>query len=460
MQTNLSEFYSYIYMYHFLYPLEKPHLAKIMVTSVDLSKLPDAGIGTKLQTLGALLSQQKFDEFTRVLQRLDFRDIPEQLKGDLVLGFKILMEEYLLKREAAAAQLSASALLQLLIAISPDLLLAHQKTANTVKPREPVSLDYANHIRKSVKGIVFFREFMYGPGTRKHEFGHRIQSALASQGWHVPLVPVDQIKSFSSDTLYDFAMVDTAFYGDSIENLFDLVSHLKRFFRKVFIINPDPWDGYHNENLSKASSIIDYLWGFTADWEMTYSPLYQGRVLLFPNVGGFDHLIDTVVTDPDWNSCTFNFTGSIEVYNINRMYWILEAISRNLAIEINMSQGWHDDHLDRETSLNLYARKLASTHASLNMTTRRDGSRILTGRSIEVISLKRLLIQEYCPSFDHYFTEGEHFLEFSTIEELSTTIELLKSHPATAKTICQQGYQYYQERYSCKKMVEHVQTFL
>lgn len=458
MQTDASIFYSY--MYHFLYPLEKPHLAMSIVSSCNLAELPEAPIETKLQTLGALLSLQKFDTFMQTVQRLSFKEIPEQLKGDLPLGCKILMEVYLSRKAERSAQLSAAALLQLLIAISPELILAHQKPINTVTSESLVNLEYADSIHLSVKGIVFSREFIYGPGSRKHEFGHRIQTALASQGWQVGLLPADQIKIFSSDILYDFAMVDTAAYGDSVENLFEIVSHLKRFFRKVFVLNPDPWDGFHNENLSKASDFIDYLWGFSADWEMVHSPPYKDRVLVFPNVGGFDHLAGTVVADPDWNSCTFNFTGSVEYHNINRIYWILEIISRNLNVDINISQVSHDDHLDREASLNLYAQKLASTNASLNMITRCDGSRILTGRSIEVISLKRLLIQEKCPAFKYYFVEGEHFLEFSCIDELATIHDFLRAHPAAAKTISQRGYQYYHEKYSCKKMVEHIQTFL
>jgi hypothetical protein len=236
--------------------------------------------------------------------------------------------------------------------------------------------------------------------------------------------------------------------------------HLKRYFHKIVIFEPDPWVGYYDNALRAASEHIDYIWGFTTDWDLINEPCYKGKSILFPNVGGFEHFYPDYQHDLNWDRCTFNFTGSIQGYNLNRAYWILEAVRLKLPITIHITDPAVDDGLNCASSLLLYMQKLAATHASLNLATRQDGSRILTGRAVEVISLNRLLIQEYCPALRNYYIEGEHFLDFYEIKDLKTTLEFLKAHPKSAQKICHQGHQFYLERYSCKKMVQHIQTFL
>jgi len=235
---------------------------------------------------------------------------------------------------------------------------------------------------------------------------------------------------------------------------------LRRYFNKIIAIEPDPWTGNADDLLYAISDQIDYLWGFTADWDLVDDPCFSKRAIRFPNVGGFDHVDNNVLTEINWNTCSFNFTGSVQDHNINRVYWLLESVIRGLPMTINITDPTMDDGLDRESSLLMYAQLIASNHASINFTTRSDGSRILTGRSVEIISLNRLLVQESCPSCHNYYVEGEHYLEFDDMDSLCTIIEFLKAHPKTAQRICDQGYRFYKERYSSRKMVEHIQTWL
>jgi len=128
-----------------------------------------------------------------------------------------------------------------------------------------------------------------------------------------------------------------------------------------------------------------------------------------------------------------NFTGLVQGFNLNRVYWILVAMHRVLPIEMLVTQPEVDDGLDCESSLLLYIQKLLASFASLNLSTRKDGSRMLTDRAIEVISLNRFLIQEYCPALRHYYVEGDHFLEFRKNEELQTIVDFLRLHPKLQK---------------------------
>jgi hypothetical protein len=340
--------------------------------------------------------------------------------------------------------------------------LAHKLKCEPLKQNTLIELDYSRDIDSSVTGAVFFREFQFGPGSRKCEFGYRIQSSLASNGWDVPLLPLQELLLYSSSYQKDFVLIDILAFWQMppLDYICRMLSQLKRYFRKVIIIEPDPWTGLYDDMLRAISDHVDYVWGFTSDWCLTKDPLYRQKSILFPNVGGFDHLDSLKLAALDWNTCSFNFTGSVQGYNLNRTYWILETIRRNQPVEIKVTNPGADDGLDCESSLHLYAQSLASTHASLNLSTRKDGSRILTGRAIEVISLNRLLIQERCPALQDYYVEGEHFIEFTDIEELCTVIEFLRAHPKVARKICSDGHQFYQERYSSRKLVEHIQTLI
>jgi len=449
------------YVESLIYYVARPRMSEMIAASFDVDSLAKADMEAKLLILGALLATERFDEFSLLTQTLVFNDCTADDRSHLAHCIFTTFSETLLANYATSSR-HASAVLQLLTVISPDTILAHASNFEPIKRDTLIELDYAQDIAPSVSGVVFSRETSFGPGSRKSEFGYRIQSSLASQGWNVALLPLKELFSYSTSTMHDFVLVDVGLFWKlpPPEQLHGILSYLKQYFRKIIIFEPDPWTGFYDEILRSMSSTIDYIWGFTPDWNLTQEPCYKGKSIMFPNVGGFEHLAPLHQRKLDWNSCTFNFTGSVQGYNLNRVYWILEAIRLNLPIEVLITNPGVDDGLDCESSLKLYIQKLTSSHASLNLATRKDGSRMLTGRAVEVISLNRLLLQEACPGLRYYYVEGEHFLEFQEIEGLCTIIEFLISHPKAAQTICAQGHQFYLERYSCKKMVEHIQTLL
>lgn len=449
------------YMNSLMYSANRPRFSETIVSSINIDKILEADTDTKLLTLGSLLATNKFVEFALLLQQLNFSNIPPEERSLLANYIFTAFSEYLLANHKTSSYF-AEAILKLLVALSPELVLSHELNRLPLNQKPLVELNYAHNINTSISGVVFFREFTFGPGSRKHELGHRIQSALTPQKWDVSLLPLQDILNYSSTHKRDFVLIDIAIFSQitRLDDIGNILSYLKRYFRKIIIIEPDSWTGFYDKMLILISDYVDYIWGFSADWSLISEPCYRGKCILFPSVGGFDHLEDVKLTALDWNTCTFNFTGSVQGYNLNRTYWILESIHRNLPIDIRITRPGIDDGLDHESSLELYAQSLASTHAALNLTTRKDGSRIITGRSVEIISLNRLLIQERCQAFQSYYVDGEHFLEFVDIEGLCTIVEFLRSHPRVAQRICSQGHQFYQERYSCRKLVEHLQTLL
>lgn len=444
------------YIDHFLYTISHPEIAQILSSSISVEAIKNADVETKLMSLGGLFSSGKLDECIQLASLLDFSDITVEDSSLFVL---IVFNKF--HEHGLADQRHANALKHILTAICPRALLAHNRFKKPFSQAPLITLDYSPTISSSVSGAVFFSEFIFAPGSRKCEVGYRIQRAFTSQGWDVSLFTISEIRQYSSAVQKDFVIIDVfAFHQMAYESICTVLSGLKRFFRKIIMVDTDVWAGRSDEMLRSISGHIDYVWGFTAEWCLVDEPKFKGRSILFPGFGGFDHLKSIIEATLDWNTCTFNFTGSVQSYNLNRISWLLEFIQRDLPVEIQITNPEIDDGLDPAYSQQMYAQEVAATHAAINLTTRTDGSRIVTGRSFEVISLNRLLIQESCPAFNRYFVEGEHFLEFSDIDELATIIEFLRSHPKTAHSLCSRGHRFYEDHYSCKKLVEHVQTLL
>lgn len=444
------------YINNFLFTVSRPRIAEILSSSVNIENIKNADTATKLMSLGALFTTGKSDECISLADQVTFSEIKDEDSSLLAL---ILFSKFY--EHGLIGPHNANSLKHLLTAICPGALLAHKRFKEPLPPHGLVKLDYSHEIHSSVCGAIFTGKFVLGPNSRKSEIGYRLKNALASQGWAVSILPVTDVSRYSSVNIKDFALIDVfAFQQMAVEDVCNILSLLRRSFRKLILFDADVWAGRFDDMLRAVSSHIDYIWGFTAGWRLIDEPIFKGRSILFPNFGGFDHLDNIIKAPLDWNSCTFNFTGAVQSYNLNRIYWLLEFVNRNLPVEIKITNPEIDDGLDPASSQQMYAQVVAATHAAINLTTRTDGSRIVTGRSLEVISLNRLLVQENCPVFNRYFVEGEHFLEFSETDGLVSIIEFLRSHPKTAQKVCSLGHRFYLESYSCKKLVEHFQTLL
>lgn len=443
------------YMNNFLYAESRPHLAEMVASSISMEQLKCADVSTKLMSIGAQLVTGKYEECVQLVDELSFDDIRSADRSFLAL---IIFNTYY-ERSRSDRNL-ANALKHFLVAMSPVELLAHKQFEVDFPRGNLIELDYAHSLSTSVSGTVFFREYVFNSDSRKCECGPRLRKALVSQGWDVSFLLNKDVHSYSSATRSDFAIIDVwAFYMMPIDAICDTLSRLKRYFRKIIMLDIDGWAGTFDDMLNSLHDHIDYVWVYCTGSALSKDAGFGKRCIQFPGFGGLEYLDNIDVAGLDWSTCAFNFTGSVQGYSLNRIYWILESIIQNQPIQINMTHPV-DDGLDPIHSQQLYAQVLSATHSSINLVTRRDGSRPYTGRAFEVISLNRLLVQENCPEFHRYFVDGEHFLEFSTFEELSATIEFLRLRPNIARKICSQGYQFYKERYSCKKLAEHLQMLL
>jgi len=413
---------------------------------------------------GALLASGKIDAFKELVEQTDFSAMPNNDRVVFVATLFRSFQKQLVTVPGNETCVEALHCLShnLLPMLQPQKQAAPDDREVSNNRHQLIQLPYSSKIMPGLKGIVTFREYFVGPGSRKHEFGFRIQTALASSGWDVSLLSSNELKTFSSAVVYDFALIDIAYLNalPSFEAAITEILKLRKYFRKIILLEPDPWCAEHAGLFGSVIEHIDYIWGFTSDWPLLSEQRFAEKAILFPNVAGFDDMLTEKEMLDDWNGCTFSFVGSIGIPNLPRVFWALESLRRKLPIKYIITEPGMDDGLSRGESLENYAKLLAGSHVGINYVNRQDGSRILTGRTLEIISLKRLLLQETCPAMHSYFKEGEHFLEFSDIDELDTAIEFLSTHTKTAKMIASEGFKYYMEHYSGKKFVEHFQTLL
>lgn len=449
----------------FAYPLMKPALAQSLAGQFCMGEVRDGSLAQKILLAGALLAVGKIDEYTALVEQTDFSPLSYDDKVTFVdTLFRSFRTNLFMPH---ANETYVEALLCLSRALLPSIMFPEQcsrEDAGRVDSlKNPVHLDYSSRIIPNVKGMVFFRALFMGPGSRKHEFGLRIQKCLASQGWDVGLLSPDSMQAFSTSETFDFALIDIALLNALIspdDSALEVLKRIRRNFRKIIVIEPDPWSSDHTALFEEVIDQVDFVWGFTSDWSLLSEPGFSGKAILFPNVGGFDDMISDLDSLGDWSRCSFGFVGSIGIPNLPRIYWALESLHRKLPIKYDITEPGRDDGMSREASLNSYAKLLASSHVGVNFVKRLDGTRILTGRTLEIVSLKRLLLQERCPAMNSYFVEGEHYLDFSDIDGLCTAIEFIEGHPKTARLIAREGHDYYMQHYSGRKLVEHFQVLL
>src|SRR5262249_34506968 len=82
------------------------------------------------------------------------------------------------------------------------------------------------------------------------------------------------------------------------------------------------------------------------------------------------------------------FVGSINWANMSRLVWWTEIARSGLPIDIHPTVSW------AERSIEDYAALLARYRIVVNLTTRANGRRVLTGRAIEAPLYGSLLLEE------------------------------------------------------------------
>jgi hypothetical protein len=146
------------------------------------------------------------------------------------------------------------------------------------------------------------------------------------------------------------------------------------------------------------------------------------------------------------------FRGGLEVTNYSRLFWAALAASRN-SIQFKFSSH-HEDGLGAEASYLKYLNDLANTECHLNFARRKDGTKILTGRVHEVISLNRILFNEKCERIGRFYVEGLHYFEFSGADDLNALSDEYMHNSQKFVNVRKELLGFHDSRYSDLKIGE------
>lgn len=152
------------------------------------------------------------------------------------------------------------------------------------------------------------------------------------------------------------------------------------------------------------------------------------------------------------------FMGSIERNNLPRIsFYISSVMSKKYDFEISSHM---EDHLSAEDSYSQYLHRLNKYQTLLSFSLRYTGSRVATHRQSEAIALNKLLLQEFTPQLRRWYSPNEHFLEFTSAEELDDLCDAIQGNRIKADEVAGAGYQHYTKNYACDRLISHFSSML
>lgn len=125
--------------------------------------------------------------------------------------------------------------------------------------------------------------------------------------------------------------------------------------------------------------------------------------------------------------------GRINGLNESRLVWWTEIARSGLPVDL------HPTLLGAERTAEDYAALLARYAVGLNFTTRTSGTRIMTGRSLEIPCSGTVLLEEACDDTASFLRPFEHYVPFRTLAELGGRLTALLADPARCGRIAAAG---------------------
>ena len=119
------------------------------------------------------------------------------------------------------------------------------------------------------------------------------------------------------------------------------------------------------------------------------------------------------------------FVGTISATSIARLVWWAEAGARGLPIAFHET----DPAAPAARSDAAFADLHRAHQLCVNFTRRTGGGPILTPRTIQTLLAGGVLLEERSRNSAHFLTPGVHYLEFSAIADLATTLQRLIGDP-------------------------------
>jgi len=141
-----------------------------------------------------------------------------------------------------------------------------------------------------------------------------------------------------------------------------------------------------------------------------------------------------------------SFIGSLNGYGLIRRKYINYLLENDVAV--NLGGGHHENPLSQED----YARFIRTSKMNINFSRCADLSTPdqCKGRVYEAIASNSLLLESLNEATARRFVPGEHYIEFSTMENLKDRIEYFKVNENERIDIAKNGYEHYLNNYTAE----------
>ncbi|MEO5339773.1 MAG: glycosyltransferase [Magnetococcus sp. MYC-9] len=325
-------------------------------------------------------------------------------------------------------------------------------------------------------------------------FVHRLQTAMLTYGYQVTVRYISG--GSGTDLLVDPISVIKLCQMTGAELLVlradQMMAHLILFHAmlirlrqlmpdlKIMLVSIDSWTlqaGLEGERpiisidpfYVRVLSLLDGIWESDSPFLETWNlPVFSNKVLHAP----LPHAGHIGPPDPPMLA-RMSYIGSVHsTVHWHRSFWQLATRLLNVPVEYQQhsfvdtagfAKKESEESMKGVHSLITYNNHKAFIHRStviVNLTRKPNLACIVTNRSFEVPLNGALLVQEFAPGMHHYFTPGEHYLEFRSVAELSAIARFIAEHPEDAEEIRRCGSAFAREHYSDEKLIGYLDKFL
>ena len=319
--------------------------------------------------------------------------------------------------------------------------------------------------RQPRRVVVVMRESIHPsqPEAGSSDFGPRIVAAMNAYGWRAKFygIKYDGI----TDDGHNIAetcrreKAEIIIVDDDIMALSNVSARSKIFTQLQQEMPALKWVGapcglqpLNPSILEKSVDFLDVIFNTTSPslpfWK---NPIFDDKVLHVPMPHG-----GNVITPKQPLRPKILCIGSADPYNGHHAFWHSASDDLGLPIEKKPPSEPQQSEL---SPLENYARKiktLSEATCCLNFITYYNQTDITLSCGFDVILSGSLLVQESTPDMHRYFIAGEHYLEFSTLAELSAITRFITENREEAEKIRHRGHAFAQEHYSDERRIAYL----
>ena len=224
---------------------------------------------------------------------------------------------------------------------------------------------------------------------------------------------------------------------------------------KVIGCSIDSW--FLTETLITTAPYLDLIWtSVDASIPVWNHPALANKVLKAPlPIAGNEKRPDIPLIP------NMLFIGTA-MQSLTRMLWLATASHLGLPVQTRTSSQYVDDGLPAVESYSRYAQSYYESTCVINFTVRDypPPTHYVNWRTFEGILCGALLVQEAGPDTYHYFIPGEHYLEFSTLSELTAIARFITDNRDEAEEVRRRGNDFARAHYSDEKLIGYIDKWL